>query len=42
MLDHSAVFGFGFAAHPAGRGLVALLTALLVVRILEAGAPVRR
>jgi hypothetical protein len=41
MLDHSAVFGFGFAAHPAGQALVALLTALLVVRVVETRVPVR-
>jgi hypothetical protein len=41
MLDGSALFGFGFAAHPAGQALVALLIAVLTLRILETRAPVR-
>jgi hypothetical protein len=35
MLDNSTVFGFGFVAHPAGRGAVALLAAVLVMRAVE-------
>ncbi|MFF5076905.1 hypothetical protein ACFY36_07625 [Actinoplanes sp. NPDC000266] len=31
MLDNSTEFGFGFAAHPAGQGAIALLAALLVM-----------
>ncbi len=41
VVDSSAAFGFGFAAHPAGRALVALAAALLVVRLVETRAPVR-
>ncbi|MEU8235158.1 hypothetical protein AB0C12_36675 [Actinoplanes sp. NPDC048967] len=39
LVDNSAVFGFGFLAHPAGRLAVALLIGLLVAHL---GAPVRR
>lgn len=39
LLDNSFVFGFGFAIHPAGRAVVALLIALLVVQV---AAPARR
>ncbi|MCA2216794.1 hypothetical protein [Jidongwangia harbinensis] len=39
MLDNSTVFGFGFAAHPAGRGAVALLAAVLVMRAVAAATP---
>jgi hypothetical protein len=41
MLENSTVFGFGFVAHPAGRGAVALLAAVLVMRAVEA-MPTRR
>ena len=40
LLDNSFVFGFGFAVHPAGRAVVALLIALLVVQIVA--TPARR
>ena len=39
LVDNSAVFGFGFLAHPAGRMAVALLIGLLVTHL---GAPARR
>ena len=39
LVDNSAVFGFGFLAHPAGRMAVALLIGLLVAHL---GAPARR
>ena len=39
LVDNSAVFGFGFLAHPAGRMFVALLIGLLVAHL---GAPARR
>ena len=32
LLDNSMTFGFGFAAHPAGQGALALLVALLAMR----------
>jgi hypothetical protein len=35
LLDNSAVFGFGFVAHPIGRAAVALLIALLTLRMVE-------
>jgi hypothetical protein len=41
MLDNSTGFGFGFAAHPAGRGAVALLAAVLVMRAFTALTPRR-
>ncbi len=41
LLDNSAVFGFGFLAHPAGRAGVALLVALLVIRAADAIIPAR-
>jgi hypothetical protein len=41
MLDNSTGFGFGFAAHPVGRGAVALLAAVLVMRTVTALAPRR-
>jgi hypothetical protein len=33
LLDNTFAFGFGFAAHPAGRAAVALLIALLIVQV---------
>lgn len=39
LADNSAVFGFGFLAHPAGRMAVALLIGLLVAHL---AAPARR
>jgi hypothetical protein len=39
LVDNSAVFGFGFLAHPAGRTAVALLIGLLVAHL---AAPARR
>jgi hypothetical protein len=39
MLDNSTVFGFGFVAHPAGRGALALLAAVLVMRAITAATP---
>jgi hypothetical protein len=39
LMDNSAVFGFGFLAHPAGRIAVALVIGLLVAHL---GAPPRR
>ncbi len=39
LVDNSAVFGFGFLAHPAGRAAVALLIGLLVAHL---AAPERR
>jgi hypothetical protein len=35
LIDHSTLFGFGFAAHPAGRAAVALLTGVLAIRAVE-------
>ncbi|MEV6632328.1 hypothetical protein AB0M54_16425 [Actinoplanes sp. NPDC051470] len=35
VLDHSAVFGFGFATHPAGLAATALLAAALTLRLTE-------
>ncbi|MFG1608856.1 hypothetical protein [Actinoplanes sp. NPDC049265] len=35
ILNHSAVFGFGFATHPAGQAAVALLAATLTLRLTE-------
>ncbi|HEU4349426.1 MAG TPA: hypothetical protein VFR35_16745 [Actinoplanes sp.] len=42
LLDNSAVFGFGFLAHPAGRAGLALLVALLAIRAVDAVAATRR
>ena len=39
VLDHSAVFGFGFATHPAGQAVTALLAAALALRLTEPAAP---
>ena len=39
LVDNSAVFGFGFLTHPAGRAAVALLAGLLVIRL---GGPAPR
>lgn len=39
LVDNSAVFGFGFLAHPVGRMAVALLIGLMVAHL---GAPARR
>ncbi|WP_203774182.1 hypothetical protein, partial [Actinoplanes nipponensis] len=39
LVDNSAVFGFGFLAHPAGRTAVALLIGLLVAHL---ATPARR
>ncbi|WP_184949324.1 hypothetical protein [Paractinoplanes abujensis] len=36
MLDNTTAFGFGFAEHPAGAGLVALVVAVLAVRAADA------
>jgi hypothetical protein len=36
LVENSAVFGFGFLAHPAGQALTALLAALLTIRSVEA------
>jgi hypothetical protein len=33
LVDNSAVFGFGFLSHPAGRVAVALLIGLLVAHL---------
>jgi hypothetical protein len=35
LLDHTAVFGFGFAANAAGQAAVALIAAVLAVRLTE-------
>jgi hypothetical protein len=35
LLDHSAVFGFGFAATTAGQAAVALVAAVLAMRLAE-------
>lgn len=35
LIDNSTVFGFGFAAHPAGRAAVALLAGVLAIRAIE-------
>jgi hypothetical protein len=35
LLDNSFAFGFGFATQPAGSAVVALLIALLTVRVME-------
>ncbi len=39
MLDNSTAFGFGFVEHPAGLGAVALLAALLAMRLIPAARP---
>jgi hypothetical protein len=39
LLDNSFTFGFGFAVHPAGSAAVALLIALLVVRVATTEDP---
>ncbi|GLY96760.1 hypothetical protein [Actinoplanes sp. NBRC 103695] len=39
VLDHSAVFGFGFAAHPTGQAVTALLAAALTLRLTEPATP---
>ena len=39
VLDHSAVFGFGFATHPAGQAVTALLAAALTLRLTEPAPP---
>lgn len=39
VLDHSAVFGFGFATHPAGQAVTALLAAALTLRLTEPVPP---
>ena len=35
MLDNATVFGFGFAAHPVGQGAMALLAAVLTMRVVR-------
>ena len=35
MLDNATVFGFGFAAHPLGQGAMALLAAVLTMRVVR-------
>ena len=41
LLDHSAVFGFGFAANVAGQAAVAVVAALLAMRLADSGSPER-
>ncbi|MCM4079594.1 hypothetical protein [Paractinoplanes hotanensis] len=39
LLDNSAAFGFGFVEHPVGLGAVALLAAILAMRVADARLP---